>query len=65
MYSIVHILVFGSLVLGSYIFLKFYILYIFTYFYIFQIASIHDIQRANWILEISVTEKKLTCRKHN
>ena len=46
MYSIVHFLVLGSLVLFSLIFLTVYILYIFLYFYIFPIASIHDTQRA-------------------
>ena len=36
MYNIVHLLVLGSLVLGSEIFFMFYVLYIFLYFYIFS-----------------------------
>ena len=41
MYSIIHLWVLGSLVLGSDIFFNV------LYFYIFSVASIHDIQRAN------------------
>ena len=51
MYSIVPQLVLAGLVLGSDIF--FYILC----FYVFPTSSIHDIKRANLILELSVTER--------
>ena len=44
MYSIVHLLVLDSLLVGSEIF---YILYFFLYFHIFPTANIHDIQRTN------------------
>ena len=47
MYNIVHLLILGSLLLGSEIFFMFNIFYIFLYFYIFSTASIHDIQTAN------------------
>ena len=46
MSSIVHLLVLGSLVLGSEFFM-FFILYIFLHFSIFLTASIHDVQRVN------------------
>ena len=44
---VLHLLVWGSLVLGSEIFYIAHIVYIFLYFYTFPAASIHDIQRAN------------------
>ena len=47
MYSIVHLLVLGSLVLGSEILFNILYILFFLYLYIFPIASIHDIQRAN------------------
>ena len=46
-YNIVHLLVLGSLLLGSEIFFMCNIFYIFLYFYIFSTAGTHDIQTAN------------------
>ena len=47
MYNIVHLLILGSLLLGSEIFFMFNIFYIFLYFYIFSSASIHVIETAS------------------
>ena len=47
MYGIVHLLVLGSLVLGSEILFNILYFIYFSIFYIFPIESIHDIQRAN------------------
>ena len=47
MYNVMHLLILGSLLLGSEIFFVLNIFYILLYFYIFTTASIHDIQTAN------------------
>ena len=47
MYNIVHLLILGSLLVGSEIFFMFNIFYIFLYFYIFSSASIHVIETAS------------------
>ena len=66
MYSIVHLLVLGSLDLSSEKFFTFYIYFILFYIFIFPTAIIHDIQRANRIQELNVTERSnLTSTKHN
>ena len=66
MYSIVHLLVLGSLDLSSEKFFTFYIYFILFYIFISPTAIIHDIQRANRIQELIVTERSnLTFTKHN
>ena len=47
MYNIVHLLILGSLLVGSEIFFMFNIFYIFLYFYIFSSTSIHVIETAS------------------